>query len=101
MTVHKINNRTQYYDDAAPKGVWPFWGCFGPWFPAFVTLEGRKLKRIEGLQYPEIRAVYQSKDMALVVFVKRGGKYVIERNDTHPRSTVSGHRPRMRKGYSR
>lgn len=94
MTVHRINNRTLYYDDAAPNGVWPFSGCFGPYFPKNIRVEGKKLTQVEGLRYPEIRAVYQSKDLSLVIFVKRNGKYVIERNEyPSSRSTVSGRRP--------
>lgn len=36
--VHQIDGRTLYYDDeAGRKGRWPFWGCFGPFFPPKLT----------------------------------------------------------------
>jgi hypothetical protein len=88
MTIHRINNRTLYFDDAAPKGCWPFHGCFGPWFPRIVKVEGQKLVRIDGLKYPEIRAVYQSRDASVVIFVKRDCKYLIEHNGPSKSATT-------------
>jgi len=101
MTVHRVNNRTLYFDDAAPKGVWPFTGCFGPWFPKTVKVDGEWLTLVDGLRYPEIRAVYKTPDSSMVIFVKRNCKYLIERNTDSSKVSGSAKRSTQRRSSRR
>lgn len=82
MTVHMIDGRTQYFDDEAwAKGCWPFWECFGLWFPSRIKLKGERFLRVLDLAYAEVRAVYRNKDHSKLICIKSDCTFSILKNE--------------------